>query len=433
MQFLKKIVVAILMWESRLILRKYKPFVIAVTGSVGKTSTKDAIYAVLRDHSRYVRKSDKSFNSDIGLPLTVIGVPNAWKSLGGWFANIRKGLGLIVTRRPYPDTLILELGADHPGDISSVARWLRPDIAVILKVSRVPVHVEFFRSPEQVFQEKASLARSVKKGGTVVLYADDDKTLSLRPELESKGITVTTFGLTETATAHGSQIETVYEAGLPAGLSFTLYVGAQSSKVVLHGMLGTTHIYPLLAAAAVAQARDIPLAMTAKAIEKHVAPKGRMHVLRGIGGSVIIDDTYNSSPDAVVSALETLRGVQTTGAKIAVLGDMMELGKYAAEEHRNIGKRAAGVVSRLITVGPRSRATADAALKAGMNAGSVESYDVSASVGEKLVASVKAGDIILVKGSQSMRMERVVAALLADPADAPKYLVRQERQWLEKK
>jgi len=194
---MKKIVIALLTWESRLILKKYKPFIVAVTGSVGKTSTKDAIYDALKNlpGAGLVRKSEKSMNSEIGLPLTVIGVPNAWHSIGGWFYNLGVGLDLILKRREYPDTLILEIGADHPGDIRRVTQWLHPDISVITRVSRTPVHVEFFSSPDEVFEEKAFLATAVKSGGSLVVFGDDERTLSVGDRVKDRGVSVVSYGL----------------------------------------------------------------------------------------------------------------------------------------------------------------------------------------------------------------------------------------------
>lgn len=122
--------------------RKYKPRIVAVTGSVGKTSTKDAIFAVLADN-QHVRKSDKSFNSEIGLPLTILGCPNAWNNPLRWLQNIFDGFLLLVLPSRYPAWLVLEVGADRPGDISGVAKWLPVDVAVITRLPEVPVHVEF--------------------------------------------------------------------------------------------------------------------------------------------------------------------------------------------------------------------------------------------------------------------------------------------------
>ncbi len=426
---MKKIIVYILTLESRFILKKYKPFVIAVTGSVGKTSTKDAIYCALKDQGGFVRKSDKSMNSEIGLPLTIIGVPNAWHSLSGWMKNIWAGMKLILRRAEYPDCLIVEIGADHPGDIKSVAKWLKTDIAVITKVSRTPVHVEFFKSPEQVFEEKASLADSVKKSGTLVLFADDDKVASIAKRVEGKDIRVLSFGVDKPATARALD----YACSIDKGISFALDLVGERSAVNVPGIVGKAYLYPLLAAAAVAKAKNLPLQAIARALNAYEAPKGRLNIIQGINGSMLIDDTYNSSPDAVLAALETLKGLECSGRKVAVLGDMMELGKYSGEQHRHIGKEIIGIANMLIAVGMRSKATADEAVKAGMSSDNVYSVNDSQAAATLLVPLVKAGDIILVKGSQSVRMERVVKALMREPERAEKLLVRQEPEWLDKK
>ncbi|MEK7646497.1 MAG: UDP-N-acetylmuramoyl-tripeptide--D-alanyl-D-alanine ligase [Patescibacteria group bacterium] len=444
MSLLKSIIVAILLLEARLILRKYKPFVVAVTGSVGKTSTKDAIFTVLTSSKIctdqkmcYVRKSEKSMNSEIGLPLSIIGAPNAWHSLSGWLANIFKGLSLIVTRKEYPDCLVLEVGADHPGDIKKVAPWLRPDVAVITKVSSTPVHVEFFTSPEQVFEEKASLAREVKEGGVVVLYGDDDKTLSIRDMVATGNRSVITFGMSGSAEVRGIDEQVIYEevGGMksPVGSQFTLDIKGSQSPITIARGLGQGYIQTLLAAAAVGVARGMSSADIAKALNAYTVTPGRMNIIAGIAGSTIIDDTYNSSPDAALSALQALGQIETSGTKIAILGDMMELGKYATDEHRKIGVAAAGIVGRLVTVGQRSRWTTEEALKNGLSADKVSSFDTAEQALEYIKPLIQAGDVILVKGSQSVRMEKVSRALLRDADKAGELLVRQEKEWLEKR
>ena len=432
MYIFKKIIVGILKLESRLIIAKYKPFIVAVTGSVGKTSTKDAIYSVLKDSSRYVRKSEKSLNSDIGLPLTVIGVPNAWHSLSGWLSNMSAGLRQIVKRADYPDCLILEIGADHPGDIKNVAKWLHPDIAVITKVSHTPVHVEFFKSPGELFEEKASLAFSVKTGGTVVLFADDERVMSIAERLKSRNVSIRSYGTSERADVRGTGFSLTYNKAV-SGISFKISSGEASAAVSIGGVIGETYQYPFLAAAAVGMAREIPLAKITTELSAFDAPRGRMRIIAGINGSTLIDDTYNSSPDATMAALASLRSIDVTGSRVAVLGDMMELGKYAADEHRNVGRESAKVVARLITVGPRSRMTADEAVKAGLPAGSVRSFDSASEAAGSVKADIMPGDVILIKGSQSMRMERAVKALMFEPDKAADLLVRQEKEWLDKK
>lgn len=441
MNFLKKILVAILTLESRLIIRKYKPFVVAVTGSVGKTSAKDAIYSVIKDQRKYVRKSEKSMNSEIGLPLTVIGAPNAWRSLGGWLNNVWLGMLLILRHSDYPDCLILEVGADHPGDIKNLTKWLHPDISVITKISQTPVHVEFFKSPEDVFEEKAALVTALKPGGTLILFADDEKILTLAERVKNNNVKVTTYGMNEAATVKGLNSKIAYDRGQdqietalhPIGFDFNLMVGGDTRLITVKDIIGDIYIYPILAATAVGIALGMSLDDIMKSVSTFQAPKGRANIIPGLNGSTIIDDTYNSSPDAALAAIEALKNLQCAGSKIAVLGDMMELGKFAVPEHRRVGKAVATIASELVTVGRRSQFTLDEAVLNGFSKDKSHNFDTALETSDYLSAKVKAGDIILVKGSQSMRMERVVAALMAQPDKAGDLLVRQEREWLEKK
>jgi UDP-N-acetylmuramoyl-tripeptide--D-alanyl-D-alanine ligase len=330
----------------------------------------------------------------------------------------------------------LEVGADHPGDIESVASWLRPHIAVITKVSTTPVHVEFFTSPEEVFIEKASLARAVRPGGIVILGGDHVKTLSISDMVKDNNRSVLSYGITEHVDIRGINQSVVYEdvAGVrsPIGATFTLDIKGAQFPITLRAGLGQGYTQTLLAAAAVGHARGMKGEDSAQALNMYRVTPGRMNIIPGINSSTLIDDTYNSSPDAALVALEALSQIETTGAKIAVLGDMMELGKYASEEHRRVGVAAAGVVERLVTVGQRSRGTAEEALKNGMAPDRVSSFDTAEQAGAFLVPLVAAGDVILVKGSQSIRMEKVSQVLLRDVDRARELLVRQEKEWLEK-
>lgn len=444
MIFLKKIIVAIITLESKLILRKYKPFIVAVTGSVGKTSAKDAIFSVLTsskvcsEHQIcYVRKSEKSLNSEIGLPLSIIGAPNAWKDIFGWIKNIWLGFGLIIFRKDYPDCLVLEVGADHPGDIKKVTSWLHPDIAVIARISQTPVHVEFFNSPEEVFEEKQALALAIKEGGTLVIYADDSKTLSIKNNLKQKNISVITFGTSSESQIRGIDSMVDYEdvngVKTPIGFSFNLDMRSRVLPIKVKKALGKPYIYTLLSAAAVGQAKGVSEDDIGKALNDYKVTNGRMVIIEGLNNSTLIDDTYNSSPDAAISALETVKDLQSSGSKIAVLGDMMELGQYAGEQHRIVGKSAAESVNRLVTVGQRSRLTAEEAEKNGLAKDMVNSFDTAEEAATYLAPLIVPGDIILIKGSQSVRMEKVTKALLREPNRAGELLVRQEKEWLEKK
>lgn len=432
MQILKKILIRILILEARIILAKYKPFIIAVTGTVGKTSTKDAIYTVLKDQFGYVRKSEKSMNSEIGLPLTVIGAPNAWKNISGWIKNLWKGFTLILLRHKYPNCLVLEVGADHPGDIKNIAVWLKPDISVITKVGSTPVHVEFFKSIEDVFIEKSYLARYTKKNGTVILYADEPKVLTIADMVKDNNVSIVKFGLDKGSDVRGGSSHIIYQDQKPRSYGFTISIDHNNFDLVTKNVLGDTYVYPCLSALAVTKSLNLNLQKAVNALNNYEAPKGRMNVIDGINDSTIIDDTYNSSPDAVISALKTLKMIVTSGKKIAILGDMLELGKYSAEQHRLIGREAVGVADLLITVGGRSKATAEEAILKGFNRENVMSFDRSSDLADKIVNYVGQNDVVLVKGSQSIRMERVSKALLKEPQKADRLLVRQEKEWLSK-
>lgn len=427
-QFIKKLLARILQVEAALVVRRYEPKVVAITGSVGKTSTKDAIYSVVASRA-YARKSEKSFNSELGLPLTILGRPNAWNNPFRWAENIIDGLFLILRRGKYPEWLVLEVGADRPGDISRVATWLPVDIAVITRLPEVPVHVEFFDSPQAVVEEKASLIKALKKNGTLVLYGDDERTARLSERAEGKKII--TFGFSPEADVRASNLRAVFEEGLhpmPIGMTATIEASGDSAPIEVLGTAGAHALLPALAAVAVGKALERPLIDILEALKGYTPPPGRMHLIRGIKETTIIDDTYNSSPAAASAALESLSQL-AKGRKIAVMGDMLELGRYSVAEHKKVGAAAAACADMLITVGLRAHDIAEGALDSGMRDEQILQYDDAKRAGEELQNVLKKGDTILIKGSQGMRLERVVEELMQEPERAKELLVRQDEEW----
>ena len=431
---LKSLVVAVLTWQARAVLRKYSPKIVAITGSVGKTSTKDAIFTALSKRF-HVRKSEKSFNSEVGIPLTVLGAPNAWNNPLRWLINFFDGLMLIVFDAKYPEWLVLEVGADRPGDIQNVAKWLKVDVAVITRLPEVPVHVEFFDSVEQVIEEKAALITALKPYGTLILYGDDEKTLSMERRLPGTDAKLATFGFDEDCDVRGADVAIVRETpeSWPVGMRARIEVAGHSSELEIRGCLGAHAFLPALGAAAVALALGMSLDETTGALRAYEPPAGRMHLIPGLKGTLIIDDTYNSSPAAVEAALETLKLSKKPGSRrIAVLGDMLELGRLSVGEHRKIGQIAAKSCDLLLTVGFRARDIAGAALDNKMKDEKIFQYEDSGKAGKELEAMLKEGDIVLVKGSQSMRMEKVVEEIMAEPDRAPELLVRQDAEWIKR-
>ena len=433
-KFFKYIVVLILTWEARMLLWRRKPFIIAITGSVGKTTTKDAVFHLLKNTTS-VRKSEKSFNSEIGIPLTILGLANAWSDPLSWAKNLCLGFWRIFSSGNYPKLLVLEVGADHPNDIKRMAFWLKPDIVVITRLPEKPVHVELFSSPEEVRKEKWELVRALKADGILVMNGDDPYIREQSRAVESR---IITFGFDKDCTVKGELPQVFYEKKeddirIPAGLSLRVDCEGKQFAVDLRGVLGAQPAMAILAALAVGIARGESAERMVGALGTLQMPAGRMRIINGKEGSTIIDDSYNASPVAAEAALETLRAVEGK-RKIALLGDMLELGPYSEEEHKKIGHIAGGFIDILLTVGERAQWITEGALIAGMSKENIKEFVDSESAGKWMAEHVRAGDIILAKGSQGsgtnmIRMERAVKLLMAHPEDAEKILVRQEREW----
>ncbi len=408
-----------------MVLWRYKPKIVAVTGSVGKTSTKDAIYTVLKSRVS-VRKSEKSFNSEVGVPLTVLGLPNAWSSPLGWIENLFDGLLMCILARPYPEWLVLEVGADRPGDIKRVGRWVRPDIAVMTRLPDVPVHVEFFGSTEAVIEEKRELRRALKEGGTLIVNADD-------PVLREEPVSATqrrqSYGFSEGADMRGFDAAYAYTDEAVTGVCMRVRWQGKEEQVTLLGTVGRHHLTALLAALTVGAVEGLRFEAMADALRTHEGPPGRMKLLQGLSGSIIIDDTYNASPVAAAEALATLSGIRVKGRRIAVLGDMMELGDRSVEEHAKVGKLVAGSADVFVAVGVRMQRALAAAHETGMPVEHTHTAPDSEAAGSMVRELLRAGDVVLFKGSQSTRMERAVAQVLMNPSIDRSKLVRQDEEW----
>lgn len=424
---LRSAVVAILTFEAKLALRRHQPKIIAVTGSAGKTSTKDAIFAVLSD-GRHVRKSEKSYNSELGVPLTILGLESGWGSPMRWLVNVFKGAWVVVGSDPFPKWLVLEVGADRPGDIRMIAKWLKPDIAVITSIPDIPVHVEYFHSPTALANEKKRLAEHMKHDGLLVINGDDVHTKAILNEYASQAVS---FGFEGQNAFVARDMGIQYEDRRPVGMHFYSEHSGSRHDVTLIGALGKPRVYAALAALAVAESAGVPQEAAAEALKGWEPPPGRMRIIQGLKDSIIIDDTYNSSPAAAHSALEMLADIKGYKKKIAVLGDMLELGRFSKEAHIEVGKRVAQSASMLCTVGLRARAIAETALDNGLPESSVRQYEQGESqrAGKELEPLLDKNTLVLIKGSQSMRMEKAVEEIMAEPARAPELLVRQDPDW----
>jgi UDP-N-acetylmuramoyl-tripeptide--D-alanyl-D-alanine ligase len=428
----KKIIVSVLVFQAKLILRKYSPTVVAITGNVGKTSTKDAIGAVLMEHY-HTRASAKSFNSEFGVPLTILGEDTGWGSPFKWFLIILRGFEQILFTVEYPEILVLEVGADTPGDIKKITKWLHPDITVVTQFQKVPVHIEFFKNREALIAEKGYLVRATKKSGVVLFTSDDHDSHELSKLSKAK---ITSFGFENWSDIRIESLDTLYEVygdtEAPAGVSARITMNDTSIPLRIMGVLGGGMMYAALPALYIGTLFDINLIEGANALTLYDKPKGRMRLVRGIKKTTIIDDTYNASPKAVEHALKTLESLHTDGKKIAVLGDMLELGIQSDSEHYRIGQVAAGSVHMLVTIGKRSRSIAEGALAAGMSEEYIYQFNTATEAGVFVETLLANNDIILVKGSQSIRAEKVVEEIMAAPDMAHELLVRQDSAWANK-
>ncbi len=393
-----------------------------VTGSVGKTSTKDAVAAALAARF-YVRKSEKSFNSEFGVPFTILGVGNPWNDPIAWLSVAKNAFALLVLPNQYPNMLVLEVGADRPGDLARILRFATPDAVVVTRLPEIPVHVEAYASPEAVREEEFSPAYALLAGAPLIVPADDDYAMINAKRLPAR---VISYGASEQAQVRISDINFNETDGIVHGMQANMHVNGERGTCVVRGSVGETQLFPLAAAIATAHAFEIPLAEALVALESYKPPPGRGRLLAGKNGSVVIDDSYNSSPAAVEEALKTLKIFPHVKRRIAVLGDMLELGRYSVKEHERIAELVEESADSIVTVGIRARAFASAPENA-----EVMQFESSRGAAAALAGIIREGDVVLVKGSQSIRTERIVEALLANPADASK-LVRQEKKWKQK-
>lgn len=420
---MKIILQSILATLARAIVKKYKPKVVGITGSVGKTSAKEAVFAVL-SVKFHVRQNLKNYNNELGVPLTIIGSESAGRNLAQWIFVFVKAIKLILIKdKEYPEVLVLEMGADKPGDISYLVNVVKCDVAVVTKVG--PTHLEFFGSVENVAKEKQEIVASLKREGTAVLNYDDP--LVRKMEKKTKG-RVIFFGQTEAAQVYSIDLSG-QEFDL-SGLKFKINYGGSAVPVFMPGVIGRHQINTGLIGAAVGISFGMNLIDCVAGLKNYHNPKGRMSVISGIKNSLIIDDSYNSSPVSARAAVEAVASFPFVPVrrKVAVLGDMLELGYTSEAEHFELGKIVAkNKFDLLVCVGQYKDALEQGAHENGLQ--NVLKYDNSVQAAEALKSLVQENDLILVKGSQGARMERVVKAIMLSPEKTGELLVRQGEEW----
>jgi UDP-N-acetylmuramoyl-tripeptide--D-alanyl-D-alanine ligase len=349
--------------------------VVGVTGSVGKSTTKEAIAQVLSQ--RYVTlKSAANLNNEIGLPLNVLKLT------------------------PQHQYAVLEMGFYVPGEIAQLCAIARPQIGVVNNIGTV--HAERAGSQEAIAQGKGELVEALPAGpeGVSILNYDDPLVRAMQSRTKAQ---VFYYGLDPAADLWADQLESM---GLE-GIRFCLHY--KKDTLHLHvPMIGRHSVQTALRAASVGLAANMAWDEIIRGLQEHKTQL-RLNTVRAKNGALILDDTYNATPESTLAALNLL--CDLTGRRIAVLGDMLELGQYERAGHEKVGARTAEVADMLITLGQRAHMIAEAASQAGMKKSAIREYEEIGPVVDWLKENLAKNDVVLVKGSRGLRMDQIVANL----------------------
>ena len=424
------------------VIERYHPIVIGVTGSVGKSTTKEAVYSVI-SRFKHTRKSEGNFNTDLFVPLTILGIrpqlaDKSISKLPGLLWGLLRTVWLIYgpEQKSYPEVLVLELAADHPGDIELLVNICKPRIGIITAIGEVPVHVGFYPGPEAVAYEKSKLIRSLPPAGLAILNADDGIVSKMADVSRAP---IMTYGLSDRASLRATDISYIIsdDGRNVKGLKFTVTDGISRVELKIPLLIAPHQIYTILPAFAVGLHFGLHFVEIAEALETLTILPGRMRLIEGKNDTIILDDTYNSSPIAAASALDLLAEVGKNlhslgrkGRKVAIIGDMKELGDFAKAAHAQIGQLAATTGDIVVAVGPEAKSVSDEAMKTLPESRVIHFPTVQEAL-ESVPKILRKDDIVLVKGSQSMRMEKIVKAIMLRPDRASQLLCRQYGKWLK--
>lgn len=356
---------------ARSIRERYPFTLIAITGSAGKTTTKEMI-ATLVGSERRTFKSWGNFNNLIGCPLCIDNTPDD------------------------AEVVVSEMGMNHKGEIAQLAGLTHPDVGVYTNIG--PVHIEFFGTIEKIAEAKRELLENVKPGGTIVINADNEHVMNISRGFEGRKVT---YGIENDAEFRGSNIR---ERGL---LGTTFEVAGHTFELSLPGR---HNLENLLAAIVTARAIGISWDGIKRGV-RELKPAYHRGIILDAAGATIYDDTYNSNPYALGRALTLMAQADVTGRRIAVIGDMLELGENELEYHRDAGKAVPASVDVIVGVGKRSRALLVGAAESGFTSDKLHYFADAQSAGEFLRTFIRPGDLVLIKASRGIGLDRIVNML----------------------
>lgn len=416
---------------AKLVLRKYKPKIIGITGSVGKTTTKEAVFCVLSKKYN-VGKSLKNYNNEIGLPLSILGFESPGKNILGWFLLFWETIKLLIKKNSfYPEILVLEMGVDRPGDMDYLNNIVKCDIGVVTNIGMS--HAEYFGTIDRIKKEKSKLITNLKKKGLAVINFDNEKSREIIDLSKEK---VYSYGFSEKSDVRAEEVKFKFDCQNTgfSGTNFKIRLNGSVVPVFINGSIGYHLVYASLVASIIGRELGMNLLEISEALRDFKSPKGRLNILEGEKSSIIIDDTYNSSPQSTMRALEVLGKMENKDAKkIVVLGNMLELGDTSIEEHSRIGSFVAkSKFDMLLCVGDLAKNIYLGALKSKMDKDKAHFFKNQKDLSDFLKKQIAKNDLILVKGSQGARMEKIVKSILKDKEKSQNLLVRQDSEWLGK-
>jgi UDP-N-acetylmuramoyl-tripeptide--D-alanyl-D-alanine ligase len=375
----------------------------------------------------YVGQPVGNYNTDIGLPLAILRTRSGQRSVLAWLGVLLRGLELLITRRLYPDILVLELGSDAPGDAAVLLGIVQPRVGIVTAISAV--HLEQLKDLAGVAAEEGTLIRRLPHDGWAILNRDDEQVWSMRQHTVAS---VKSYGFHQSADVRVADWRCVnHENNL--GTLVKIEANGSTVPVFIPGALGKQYAYVCAAATATALSLGLNLLDVGAALADFIPAAGRMRALDGLNDSLLIDDTYNSSPLACTAALETLQQLFQANLcqrQVVVFGDMLELGSTSPKLHAEVGEYVVACgVNVLVTVGDLAAhiSTATQLKNPEMN---IHSFANKEEAVEFLQHAIRPGDAVLIKGSQSSRMEKVTKALLSQPSRSAELLVRQTAYWL---
>ncbi len=410
---------------SNLLIRKYNPIVVCVTGSVGKTSTKDAVAASLSTTFR-VRKTPRNLNNEYGVPISIIGT---FKSKDGFWALMNiflSGVRQFIYASLFPEILVIEVGAGKIGEVRRIAQWLKPNILAITNLPSKPSHLGVFGSKEKILEEKKFLVDTMDKKGSLVI---DSSSENMNPFVKDfKGNIITYDGAKLIDSCEYTLLYNKDEEMLePIGFKFQLKLGSGlSQELEFRGFIGVQNIRAMIIASLIGKELGCSLADIIEGLKTYTPSPGRLRLIRGrVDHTTIIDDSFNSSPIAVENSLKTFLFIEKSDSQrtIAVLGDMLNLGVESAAIHKTTATKEISQVDVLITVGDVSSVwQAFNPNVSGLN----KHFRNSTNAANYIKMIQKPGDLILFKGGHLIRLEKAIKILGQCDEDN---LVRQEEYW----